>query len=737
MGRPLVRRSTATRPSSSAACCRSSGPSSRCRPASRGCRSGASRVLTLLGCIPWMVGLTLRRQGRGGQLGRAQGQAALLRLRGRRASSSASSGCSCAGAAAARRPRPMPPPADALPLRHALALGLLHGPAELLPVSSSGHTTLVPWLLGWPYPELDPELRKAFEVGLHAGTAVGAADRAARARCARRPRGLDAPAASRCSPARSLPPAARRPGVRAPDRAAPRARRRRSPPGCCSGGARDGASPTPAAPRPRARDDAGTGRRARARAGAGLRRSMPGRLARRDDARGDARARLRPRRRERALAPRRAAGDRGRDACSRACAWRSAALPPGFAGRLARRRGGVVRCRRSPPRGSCPVERVGPLAPYAAYRAGAGRRAPVRAAAARRSRGAERRSAMPAPGVDAARGTVSAWHEERRRGLRDRRRAGARRARRALRGCGRRHDDPAGRGRHDGGVERDDHLRVARRTRPKLLAVGRAGAPRRRSPGRARSPPTRCASRTSRRRQHAGATATRQLRSGRYAYYCGPRRSERRACGRGLRRRPARGAQGHPRRRRARRDVTLDASATDLVELRRRDARPTRSTPRATARSCPPATRRRSGDLPGGRELRRARARDRQRRPRRRGGLRRRRRPAGTTPPPGSTRSACGDPGNAAASRRRTSRAGGAIAARRASSPTSPRCRVRPLRQSPARRADQRPRQRGRRRAQRARARQRAHGQAPQLGREAGDADLRPLPRGRRWSRSW
>jgi undecaprenyl-diphosphatase len=67
----------------------------------------------------------------------------------------------------------MPPRADALPLRHALALGLLHGPTELLPVSSSGHTTLVPWLLGWPYPQLDPELRKAFEVGLHAGTAAG------------------------------------------------------------------------------------------------------------------------------------------------------------------------------------------------------------------------------------------------------------------------------------------------------------------------------------------------------------------------------------------------------------------------------------------------------------------------------------------------------------------------------------------------------------------------------------
>jgi undecaprenyl-diphosphatase len=59
-----------------------------------------------------------------------------------------------------------------LTLPHALALGALHGPAELLPVSSSAHTTLVPWLLRWPYPRLDPELRKAFEVALHAGTAA-------------------------------------------------------------------------------------------------------------------------------------------------------------------------------------------------------------------------------------------------------------------------------------------------------------------------------------------------------------------------------------------------------------------------------------------------------------------------------------------------------------------------------------------------------------------------------------
>jgi undecaprenyl-diphosphatase len=59
-----------------------------------------------------------------------------------------------------------------LTLRDAVALGVLHGPAELLPVSSSGHVTLVPWLARWEYAGVEPELRKAFEVALHAGTAA-------------------------------------------------------------------------------------------------------------------------------------------------------------------------------------------------------------------------------------------------------------------------------------------------------------------------------------------------------------------------------------------------------------------------------------------------------------------------------------------------------------------------------------------------------------------------------------
>ena len=59
----------------------------------------------------------------------------------------------------------MPPRRGArLPLHHAVALGAIHGPAELLPVSSSAHVGLVPALLGWPYAELPGDVRKAFEV---------------------------------------------------------------------------------------------------------------------------------------------------------------------------------------------------------------------------------------------------------------------------------------------------------------------------------------------------------------------------------------------------------------------------------------------------------------------------------------------------------------------------------------------------------------------------------------------
>ncbi|HEX5928444.1 MAG TPA: undecaprenyl-diphosphate phosphatase [Solirubrobacterales bacterium] len=62
--------------------------------------------------------------------------------------------------------------AAGLPTRRAVALGIVQGPAELLPVSSSAHIVLIPWLAGWDWEGIDPELRKSFEVALHTGAAA-------------------------------------------------------------------------------------------------------------------------------------------------------------------------------------------------------------------------------------------------------------------------------------------------------------------------------------------------------------------------------------------------------------------------------------------------------------------------------------------------------------------------------------------------------------------------------------
>ncbi|MBI5311292.1 MAG: undecaprenyl-diphosphate phosphatase [Actinobacteria bacterium] len=62
-----------------------------------------------------------------------------------------------------------------LGLGEALAYGLLQGPTELLPVSSSGHLVIAPWVVDSDYVRLDPELRKSFEVALHVGTAAALA----------------------------------------------------------------------------------------------------------------------------------------------------------------------------------------------------------------------------------------------------------------------------------------------------------------------------------------------------------------------------------------------------------------------------------------------------------------------------------------------------------------------------------------------------------------------------------
>jgi undecaprenyl-diphosphatase len=61
---------------------------------------------------------------------------------------------------------------EAMPPSRAAVLGAVQGPAELLPVSSSAHLTLIPWLGGWDWDGQDAELRKSFEVALHAGAAA-------------------------------------------------------------------------------------------------------------------------------------------------------------------------------------------------------------------------------------------------------------------------------------------------------------------------------------------------------------------------------------------------------------------------------------------------------------------------------------------------------------------------------------------------------------------------------------
>lgn len=61
-----------------------------------------------------------------------------------------------------------------MPIVHAIVLGIAQGLTEFLPVSSSGHLALIPWLFDWNDFD-DDEVAKAFDVAVHIGTLVAVA----------------------------------------------------------------------------------------------------------------------------------------------------------------------------------------------------------------------------------------------------------------------------------------------------------------------------------------------------------------------------------------------------------------------------------------------------------------------------------------------------------------------------------------------------------------------------------